>query len=184
MDISYSKVAYVTLDCADDLDSIEYALGEGCDLALVTDLTITSVDAKFGWPEIRMPGMEFLLLAPWLIGIKRAKQMLFTGEMISGEEASQIGLVNYAVSPEILLESTLGIAQKLCKVPSASIRRNKLAVNRAFEMAGMASSWWYNHELAINSAWDGELNRDERDKIVREKGLKASFEQRDEPFKD
>lgn len=159
-----------------------YALGEGCDLALAADMTIASYDAQFGWPEVRMPGMEFLLMAPWLMGMKRAKELLLTGDMIDGQTAERYGLVNRAVQPEELLEESRRLAARVAKMPLAATRRNKLAVNRAFEAMGIVNSWWYNHELAIQCAWDREQDREERDKLVKEKGLKAYFEQRDSPF--
>ena len=95
-----------------------FALGGGCELSMACDLRIASDQAKFGQPEINLgviPGSGGTQRLPRLIGICRAKELLFTGKMIDADEACRIGLVNKVVPHKDLMEETLKIARKIAK---------------------------------------------------------------------
>ncbi len=84
-----------------------FALGGGCELALACDIVIASKNAKFGQPEVNLgviPGFGGTQRLPRVVSKNKAKEIIFTGDMISADEAKEIGLVNKVVEPEKLRE--------------------------------------------------------------------------------
>lgn len=113
-----------------------FALGGGCELALSCDIRIASEKAKFGQPEVGLgitPGFGGTQRLPRLIGTSMAKELIFTGNMINAEEAKSIGLVNRVVFPELLMEETLKLANKIASVSSTAVTYAKVAINRGME---------------------------------------------------
>jgi len=112
------------------------ALGAGCELAMACDIIIAAEDARFGQPEIRVgliPGGGGTQLLPRLVGEKRAKELVFTGDTISAEEALRIGLVNKVVPKEKLTETVEELVAKLLKRSPIILKFAKIAVNKALE---------------------------------------------------
>jgi len=110
-----------------------FALGGGCELAMSCDIRIASEKAKFGQPEVSLgitPGFAGTQRLPRLVGVAKAKEMIFTGEMIDGHEADRIGLVNKVVGPESLMEYSKGIGMKIVKNGQIAVRYSKSAINR------------------------------------------------------
>ena len=101
-----------------------YALGSGYELALACDIRIAASDAQIGSPEARVTssvtGGAFRLILD-LVGPGKARELLFTAENISGEEAESIGLVNHAVAAEQLMEKTFDMAKKIVANSAFSI---------------------------------------------------------------
>jgi enoyl-CoA hydratase/carnithine racemase len=160
-----------------------HCLGIACDLALACDLTIAAEVATFGEPEIRASsGSEFPLL-PWVVGMKKAKELILTGDTIDAKEAERIGIVNKVVPLDRLDEEVGRLATKIANVPAFALRMNKTTINRAFEMMGMRNAM----ALALEStSLLIVTDTDERKKfreIRAEKGLKAALEWRDTLFK-
>jgi enoyl-CoA hydratase len=114
-----------------------YALGGGCELALACDFIYASENAMFGLPEINLgiiPGFGGTQRLPRQVGTNRAKEMIFTGKMITAAEAENIGLVNRVLPPEALLEETRKTAAIMAAKGRASLRAAKQAVNRGSEI--------------------------------------------------
>jgi enoyl-CoA hydratase len=114
-----------------------YALGGGCELALACDIRIASDNAKFGQPEINLgiiPGWAGTQRLPRLIGKGRAKQMMFTGDMVGATEAVQIGLANQVVTQSELLDVVKEMAGKIAGKSQVAIQLIKQAVNNGMEM--------------------------------------------------
>lgn len=112
------------------------ALGGGCELAMSCDMIIASDNARFGQPEINVgviPGGTGTQILPRLVGEKKAREMIFTGDPISAEEAMQLGLVNKVVPPDKLKEAVEEIIQKLKSKSPAILKFAKLAVNKSLE---------------------------------------------------
>ena len=107
-----------------------YALGAGLDIALACDFRIASSDAKFGAPYVLRGLVGGTYLLPKFIGLTKAKELLFTGKMISAEEAKQIGLVNEVVSPVQLDDATQSLASKFANAATAAISFMKVAIHR------------------------------------------------------
>lgn len=111
-----------------------YALGSGYELALACDLRIAAQDALIGSPEAKVSssvtgGATRLIIE--LIGMGKAKELLFTAEYITGSEAERIGLVNKAVPLERLMDTTLELAEKIAQNSPLSIRLIKDNLDRA-----------------------------------------------------
>ena len=126
-----------------------FALGGGCELSMACDLRIASDQAKFGQPEINLgviPGSGGTQRLPRLIGICRAKELLFTGKMIDADEACRIGLVNKVVPHKDLMEETLKIARKIAKKSPIALKMVKTSVNKGMHM-GLPTALDFEIEL-------------------------------------
>jgi enoyl-CoA hydratase len=114
-----------------------FALGGGCELALACDIRLASEHARFGQPEVNLgviPGFAGTQRLPRLIGKGRAKELLFTGDMIDGSEAARIGLVNRVLPQEELLPAARQIAAKIAAKGTVAMALCKDAVNNGVEM--------------------------------------------------
>ncbi len=114
-----------------------YALGGGCELAMGCDLRIAADSAKFGQPEVKLgiiPGFAGTQRLSRLVGKGRAKELIFTGEMIDAEEACRIGLVNRVVAKEDLMQEVRALALKMCDKSASAIRLSKEAIDNGLEM--------------------------------------------------
>ncbi|MFZ0240385.1 MAG: enoyl-CoA hydratase-related protein [Desulfobacterales bacterium] len=113
-----------------------YALGGGSEIALACDFIYAAATAMFGLPEITLgliPGFGGTQRLPRLIGKNRAKEMIFTGRMITAAEAAQIGLVNKVCAAEALMEETLKTARGMAAKGRVALRAAKQAVNCGVE---------------------------------------------------
>ena len=160
-----------------------HCLGISCDLALACDLSIAADVATFGEPEIRFSsGSEFPLL-PWVVGMKKAKELILTGDTIDAREAERIGMVNKVVPLDRLEEEVGKVAKKLANVPAFALRMNKTTINKAFEMMGMRNAMAQSLEgISLLIVTDTEERKKFRE-IRAEKGLKAALEWQDSLFK-
>lgn len=114
-----------------------YALGGGCELALACDFRIASESARFGLPEIKIgafPGGGGTQRLPRLIGAAKAKEIIFTGDPITAEEALSLGLVMKVVPKERLLEEANTFAWRLASLPRLAMEASKMLVNKSLEL--------------------------------------------------
>ncbi|MBI2704637.1 MAG: enoyl-CoA hydratase [Actinobacteria bacterium] len=151
----------------------------GLMLAAMCDLIVASDDAVFQNPVARMSGMGVeLLVEPWELGIRKAKEFLLTGDEIDAHEAWRLGMVNRVVSRHELLGAADGMAQKIALVPPMTAERIKDSVNQTFELMGKRNAWNYHfmaHHFTHNtSAALGRLA--EREQMG---SMKEVFEARD-----
>lgn len=113
-----------------------YALGGGCELAMACDIRIASANAKFGQPEVGLgiiPGFSGTQRMARLIGMGRAKELIFTGENIDAEEAHRIGLVNKVTEKEELMEYAHKLADKIKSKSGIAVSYAKESINRGTE---------------------------------------------------
>ena len=113
-----------------------YALGGGCELAMMCDFLIAADSAKFGQPEIKVgvtPGAGGTQRLPRAIGKAKAMDLLLTARTIDALEAERIGLVSRVVPADKLLEETLAAARTIAAMPTSVAMMIKDCVNRAFE---------------------------------------------------
>jgi 2-(1,2-epoxy-1,2-dihydrophenyl)acetyl-CoA isomerase len=104
------------------------ASGAGCNLALACDLTIAAESARFNQAFIKIglsPDCGGTFILPRLIGLKRATELLITGDMVSAERAAEIGMINAAVPDNELIAQAFAIAERLAQAPTAAIGRVK-----------------------------------------------------------
>ncbi len=114
-----------------------YCLGGGNELAMGCDLRIAADSAKFGQPEVKLgiiPGFAGTQRLSRLVGKGRAKEMIFTGEMIDAAEACRIGLVNRVVAKDYLMEEAKALAMKMCDKSASAIALSKEAIDNGLEM--------------------------------------------------
>lgn len=114
-----------------------FALGGGSEMALACDFIYASENAKFGLPEINLgiiPGFGGTQRLPRLIGPNRAKEMIFTGQMISAAEARELGLVNQVLPAAELMPAVLKTASIIAAKGKASLRAAKQAVNNGLNV--------------------------------------------------
>ena len=113
-----------------------FCLGGGCELAMACDFRICSEKSKFGQPEVGLgvtPGFGGTQRLPRIVGTGIAKQLLYTGDVIDAEEAMRIGLVNYTVPAEELMDNVEKLAKKISSRGQKAVRFCKVAVNEGMQ---------------------------------------------------
>ena len=113
-----------------------YALGGGCELAMMCDIIIAADSARFGQPEIKhgvIPGAGGTQRLPRAVGKAKAMDLILTGRMMDAQEAERAGLVSRVVAADRLLEEALATAAQIAEFSLPSVMMAKEAVNRAYE---------------------------------------------------
>jgi enoyl-CoA hydratase len=113
-----------------------FALGGGCELAMMCDFIIAADNARFGQPEIKLgilPGAGGTQRLPRAVGKAKAMDMALTGRMMDANEAERAGLVSRVVPLDKLMDEALGAALMICDYGQISVMATKESVNRAFE---------------------------------------------------
>lgn len=139
---TFSKSGQSTFDMIENLPKPViaaingFALGGGCELAMACDIRIASDKAKFGQPEVGLgiiAGYGGTQRLPRLVGKGRAKELLFTGDIIDATEACRIGLVNKVVPAEELMSVAMAMAEKIRSRAPVAVKLTKSAVNKGLE---------------------------------------------------
>ena len=101
-------------------------------LACMCDLIVCDESARFGNPVglMALAGVQ-LLVEPWEVGARKAKELLFTGDVVDAEEALRIGLVNHVVAPDDVLDYTLAMAQRVADNSQQAVQAIKRTVDLA-----------------------------------------------------
>ncbi len=152
-----------------------FALGGGCELAMMADFIIASDNAKFGQPEIKLgvaPGMGGSQRLTRAVGKAKAMEMCLTGRMMDAEEAERSGLVARVVPHDTLMDEAMKTAKAIAAMPPMAAMVNKEMVNAAFEtMLGQGLL----HERRLFQILTASEDRVE--------GMKAFIEKRDGNWK-
>ena len=160
-----------------------YCLAGGCELALCCDITIAAEDAIFGEPELKFGAGIVVMILPWLIGPKRAKEIILTGaDRIGAAHALQIGLVNRVVPGAELEATAIALARHIAVIDPDLVQQTKRAINRSFEIMGLVEA--LNAALDIDLAIEGKGSDDKRAfmEIARKEGLRKAIAWRDARF--
>ncbi len=180
----YYAFGRISRGCADKIAGMSkptiaavfgFVFGGGCELALCCDLRIASPDANIGCPEINLgiiPGCGGTQKLPRLIGVAKAKELLFMGETVSGDEAYRIGLVNKVVAKEALLDEAKAWAKKLAAKPRVALSVLKSAIDNGMSM-DLATAITFENECFVTTY----LSEDGRE------GFQAFIEKRKPVFK-
>ena len=134
-----------------------YALGGGLEFTMACDLRVCGEGSRLGQPEVSLgiiPGAGATYRLPRLIGLGRAKELVYTGRIIGGEEALAIGLVNRVVPDDEVLEAAHGLAREVTRNGMLAIRLAKISLNAAPEIGVDAA-------MALESASQAILFDDE-----------------------
>jgi len=153
-----------------------FALGGGCELSMACDIRVASGKAKFGQPEVGLgitPGFGGTQRLARLVGEGMAKQLIYTGDIITAEEALRIGLVNKVVEPEVLLDEVKAMAMKIAKNAPIAVKLCKTAINKGMQM-DIDSAIAYEAEV-FGLCFSSEDQKE---------GMTAFVEKRDKMFKN
>jgi enoyl-CoA hydratase len=154
-----------------------FVLAGGLELAMACDLIVAADDAQLGEPEIRFGSAPVTLLMPFLVGQKKTRELLMTGDLIGAAEAERIGLVNRVVPAGELVGAVDVLADRLARVPPDVMAPTKLMLNRAMDAAGFAAA--VELGLDLQSFVNMSETAREFDAIVRREGLRAALAWRD-----
>lgn len=163
-----------------------FCIAGGLATATFCDMRICSEDAKFGAPEIRTGGPYIPAVWPWVIGMTKARELLYTGNLIDAAEAKRLNLVNEVVPVDELDAAVQRQAETIAKLPAATVEYNKKLVNMSYELMGVRQVIERSMELeavALASA-DTAPEIEEFNKIRQEGGLKAALSWNAARFED
>jgi len=158
-----------------------WCLAGGSELAAACDLVYVAEDAQIGYPPVRLMGTPDMAWQPWLMGMRRAAEALFTGDAMSGLEAVQAGVANRAFPAEELDEGVLSMAARIAKVDRDLLALNKRVLHRSMEVMGIRTALRANTEAqALSRVAPGPLRHREE---LRE-NVRAALANRDAQFGD
>jgi enoyl-CoA hydratase len=179
--LEFSKLGHETLSLLEDfpcpvIAAVNgYALGGGLELVLACDIILASENARLGLPEVTLgicPGFGGTQRLPRLIGKARAKELIFTGEMIDAKKAYEYGIVNKVVPQDKLLDEAKEIARKIAKNGPLAVRTAKRLVEMGLETS------LRNGEAMEMEAWANLFATEDQ-----KEGMKAFLEKRKPEFK-
>jgi enoyl-CoA hydratase/carnithine racemase len=160
-----------------------FCLASASEMAMVCDITIAAESAVFGEPELRQSSGPPVIMAPYIMGPKRAKEMLLTGNMVSARVAEKYGMVNHVVPDEDLMKFTYRMARKIAAIEPYAVKISKYTINRAFDLMGLKNAFQYNSDMMaiINNEETPEIRWFK--KLAAEKGFKEANKERLMKFK-
>ncbi len=158
-----------------------YCLAGGSELATGCDLVYVADDAKIGYPAVRfgVPDMHF---HAWFMGMRKAMEMMVTGDSISGTQAAELGWANQAVPADELEGLVLEVAGRIAQIEPELVQLNKRLVHRQMEVMGLRDGLRAGTELCALGTHQKSMFKFMG--TVREKGLRGALQERDEPFGD
>ncbi len=154
-----------------------FALGGGCELAMMCDFIIAADNAKFGQPEIKLgiiPGAGGTQRLPRAVGKSKAMDMALTGRMMDAVEAERSGLVSRVVPLDKLMDEALGAALSICGLGQLAVMAAKESVNRSFE-SGLSDGVMFERRL-FHAMFATEDQKEGMDAFVNKR--KAVFKNR------
>jgi enoyl-CoA hydratase len=158
-----------------------YCLAGGSELATCCDLVYMADDAQMGYPAVRF-GVPDNHFHAWFVGMRKAMEMMLTGDSIDGKEAERLGWANASFPAEELEARVLEVAQRITTVPADLVQLNKRVVHRQMEIMGLHTGIRAGSELCALGTHQKSLH--EFMKRVHAEGLTAALQKRDEPFGD
>ncbi len=159
------------------------ALAGGCELAMACDITVAASTARFGEPELRFGAGIVVLLLPWLVGAKKAKEIILLGiDDLGAEEALRLGMINRVTEEENLAPTALKIARRMAVIDPAIMRQTKATINATMRTMGIDQA--LEEALQADVVLEGVGSDDKRDFLdrLRAGGLRSALEWRDARF--
>lgn len=162
-----------------------HAVGQGCELAGVCDLTIASETARLGEIQIRHGFGIPVLITPFLASQKQAKEVLLLGEVIGAEDALRMGLVNRVVPDDQLEDAATEMAAKLASLPPLVVRLNKRLVNMVYEQMGLVDAVRYRDNEDLQELLEAEDTVGTgRQRVREDQGWAAFKRERDRGYEE
>lgn len=165
-----------------------FCLAGGCELAMMADLVVAAEDAVIGHPAVR--GLGFprnALLWPLVLGMRKAKELILSGDTISGTEAERIEMINHAWPAAELEARTIAYADRFAIMTADYLALLKSGTNRWYENMGLYSSLRSSTDMSIAAQFTGEAylwQEKAAASLKAGKGLKEAFEWRDARYGD
>lgn len=160
-----------------------YVLAGGFELSLACDLTIAAEGSRFGSPEVRFGSSIAALLLPWYVNPKRAKQMILTGnDKIDALEACNLGIINEVVPQGQERARAYELAREMALMDPDSLRLNKQAINRTYEMMGLNQALDMGVDVSVQIESIETPARRGFNKVLQESGMKEALEWREAQF--
>ena len=159
-----------------------FAIGLAFELAGACDFTVMAEDAKVGEIQIRHGYGPPILMTPYVVTLKRAKEILLLGDMVEAKEALTMGLVNRVVPADKVMEEAESIASRIAALPHATVKMNKALINRSYEIAGFRSALNYRDDPDFADLWKTSQQDDEtreRLQVLQDRGWEAFRNERD-----
>ena len=161
-----------------------HALGGGCELAMMCDLTIATDDALFGEPEVRFSNVGPAMVMPWFIGLKKARELLYFGDMIDAPTALELGMINRVVPKADLPAASRKYAKRLAQISPEALYVAKLSINRGAEAAGFRNAINAGVDV-VSPLYAAKTAAGARFKEIADKeGLGAALKWRGDQFKE
>ncbi|MCG8588207.1 MAG: enoyl-CoA hydratase-related protein [Proteobacteria bacterium] len=158
-----------------------HCLAGGSELATCCDLVYMADDAQMGYPAVRF-GVPDNHFHAWFVGMRKAMEMMVTGDSLSGVECAQLGWANDSVPADELEAKVLEVAKRVTQVPPDMVQLNKRAVHRQMEIMGLHTGIRAGSELCALGTHQKSMH--EFLKKIGDTGLKNALQERDEPFGD
>jgi enoyl-CoA hydratase len=158
-----------------------FCLAGGSELATCCDLVYMADDAQMGYPAVRF-GVPDNHFHAWFVGMRKAMEMMVTGDSLSGVECARLGWANASFPADELEERVLDVARRVAQMPMDLVQLNKRVVHRQMEIMGLHTGIRAGSELCALGTHQKSLH--EFLKQTREKGLKQALQDRDAPFGD
>jgi enoyl-CoA hydratase/carnithine racemase len=161
-----------------------HVLGGGCELAMMCDLTIAADNAVFGEPEIRFSNVGPAIVMPWIIGLKKARELLYFGDTIDAKAALELGMINKIVPAADLQVAALRYAKRLALISPEALYCTKLAINRGAEIAGFRDAMNAGVDLAAPLYAANTKMGAKFKELTKTDGLGAALKWRGDQFKE
>jgi enoyl-CoA hydratase len=152
-----------------------YCLAGGSELATACDVVFAAEDAQIGYPPVRLMSPPDMQYHPWLVGMRRAMELMLTGDAMSGREAAESGFATRAFPPAELESRTLEFAERAARIPTELQQLNKRSVHRAMEIMGARAAMRAGTEAS--RAYLAQFRRDGG-------SVREQLDQRDRAFGD
>ena len=147
------------------------AAAGGSDIALCCDMIIMADDARIGYPPARVWGVPTTMMWVYRLGVEKAKRMLFTGDLVNGKEAEDMGLILKSVPLEQLDDEVMKLANRIKGVPRNQLMMCKMTVNQAYESMGL------NQTQMFATLFDGVARHSPEGLWFRERAQEVGFKQ-------
>jgi enoyl-CoA hydratase len=158
-----------------------YCLAGGSELATCCDLVYMADDAQMGYPAVRF-GVPDNHFHAWFVGMRKAMEMMVTGDSLSGKECTRLGWANDSFPAEELEQRVLDVAARITSVPPDLVQLNKRVVHRQMEIMGLHTGIRAGSELCALGTHQKSMH--EFMKQTYDKGLTQALQERDKPFGD
>ncbi|SMH43199.1 enoyl-CoA hydratase/isomerase family protein [Azospirillum agricola] len=160
-----------------------HCLAGAFELALACDVTVAADHALFGEPELKFGAGIVVMLLPWIVGPKLAKEIIMTGaDRITAERAERIGIVNRVVPGPALEHTALTLARHVAAVDPSLMRQTKHALNRTFQIMGMGEALEAALDIDLHIEGEGCPDKIRFMEVARREGLRAALAWRDARF--